>query len=78
MVDFKRKKSESFESFLRRFNKALIKSRKLNEVRAKRYQTRKKNRNKQKQSALKGLDIKKRNEYLRKIGKLQEDNKKRW
>ena len=41
MVDFKRKKGESFESFLRRFNKALISSRKLNEVRKRQYQKRK-------------------------------------
>jgi len=78
MVDFKRKKGESFESFLRRFNKALIKSRKLHQVRSKRYLSSKKNKNKQKQSALKGLEIKKRNVYLRKIGKLEEENKRRW
>ena len=78
MVDFKRKKGESFESFLRRFNKALIKSRKLHQVRAKRYLGTKKNKNKQKEGALKGIGIKKKNEYLRKIGKLKEDNRRRW
>ena len=58
MVEFKRKKGESFESFLRRFNKTLIRSRKLNEVRNRRYLVPKKNKNKQKQYALVSMKIK--------------------
>ncbi len=43
MVEFKRKKGENFESFLRRFNKTLIRSRKLNEVRQRKFLQPKKN-----------------------------------
>jgi len=78
VVEFKRKKGESFEAFLRRFNKTLIKSRKLNEVRGRRFLQPKKNKSKQKESALMGRKIKEKNEYLRKIGKLKEEPRRRW
>jgi len=78
MVEFKRKKGESFESFLRRFNKTLIKSRKLNEVRKRKYLTPKKNKSQQKASALAGQKIKSKKEYLKKIGKLKEETRGRW
>jgi ribosomal protein S21 len=78
VVEFKRKKGESFESFLRRFNKTLIKSRKLNEVRQRKYLSQKKNKSQQKASALAGQKIKAKKEYLKKIGKLKEETKRRW
>ena len=78
MVEFKRKKGESFESFLRRFNKTLIKSRKLNEVRQRKYLAPKANKAKQKASALAGQKIKAKNEYLKKIGKIKEETRGRW
>jgi ribosomal protein S21 len=77
VVDFKRKKGENFESFLRRFKRALIKSRKLNEVRQRKYVQPKKNKAKQKDYALNSMRLKQKKEYLRKIGKLKDDQKVR-
>jgi ribosomal protein S21 len=76
--EFKRKKGESFESFLRRFNKTLIQSRKLKEVRQRQYVTQPRNKNKQKKFALMGLKIRSKKEYLKKIGKLKEETKNKW
>ncbi|MCK5415969.1 hypothetical protein KAI92_00910 [Candidatus Parcubacteria bacterium] len=78
MVEFKRKQSENFEGFLRRFNRTLIKSRKLALVRSKKFLTKKKNKLKQKDQALKTIDYKKRDEYLMKIGKIKEDPRRKW
>ena len=78
MVEFKRKKGESFESFLRRFNKTLIRSQKLNIVRKKKYLTPKKNKAAQKTYALISKKLREKNEYLRKIGKLKDEPKNKW
>ncbi len=80
MTEFKRKKGESFESFLRKFNKALRSSKRLNEARGRKSLAPKKNKRKQKEYALTSLKLRQKNEYLRKIGKLSEDsrNKKRY
>jgi ribosomal protein S21 len=78
MVEFKRKKGENFESFLRRFNKTLIKSRKLKEVRARKFRSKKKNKHHQKEYALVSKKLREKKAYLIKIGKLKEDVKKRW
>jgi len=76
MVQFKRKKNESFESFLRRFNKRLQQSKKLLKARKNRYRQIESNKRQIKNSALIGLQLKKKKEYLRKIGKLDESVKK--
>ena len=78
MVEFKRKRGESFESFLRRFNKTLLASRKLNEVRHRKYFKPKKNKNKQKEYALMSRKLREKKEYLKKTGKLKEEPRKRW
>ena len=78
MTEFKRKKGESFEGFLRKFNKSLIKSRKLPEEKGRKYHADKINKVKQKKKALKGLKIQEKNEYLKKIGKLKEEVRNRW
>ena len=78
MTEFKRKKGESFESFLRRFNKRLQQSKKLLQARKNQYLQPKINKNKQKLRALVGRKISEEREYLRKIGKLKEEPKKRW
>ena len=78
MVQFKRKKGESFESFLRRFNKRLQQSGKLMEARRKIYHRDEPNENKKRTSALVSLKLKRTNEYLRKTGKLKEESRKRW
>ena len=77
MVELKRKKGENFETFLRRFNKSLIKSQKLNEARARIYLNPKRNKRKQKEYALTSKKLKEEKEYLKKIGKLKEDFR-RW
>jgi ribosomal protein S21 len=78
VVEFKRKKGESFESFLRRFNRSLLQSRKLNRVRQKQYFSQKMNKNKQKRHALVGMKLRAQKEYLKKIGKLKEEMRGRW
>ena len=78
MVEFKRKKGEGFESFLRRFNKTLIKSRKLKQARGAQYLTPKKNKSQQKKYALVSMKIREKNEYLKKIGKIKEEPNKKW
>lgn len=79
VVEFKRKKGESFENFLRRFNKRLQQSGKLFEVRQRKFRQKPKNKNKQKEYALASLKMRSEKEYLRKIGKLkEEDTRRRW
>lgn len=78
MSEFKRKKGESFESFIRRFNKSLIASRKLNEVRSRQFRSKEKNKNKQKEYALMSLKMRSKKEYLRKTGKLKEETRTKW
>lgn len=78
MVEFKRKKGESFESFLRRFNKTLIRSRKLKEVRDRKFRQKDRNKNKQKEYALISKDLREKKEYLKKIGKLKDEPGRRW
>ncbi len=78
MIEQKRKKGESFENFLRRFNKGLIQSRKLQEVRSRKYVKKSINKNTQKISTLFGMKLKEKTEYLKKIGKLKEEPKRRW
>ena len=77
MVQFKRKKGESFESFLRRFNKRLQQTKKIIHARKNRYRRPEKNDRQVKESALIGLELRKKKEYLRRIGKLEE-HKRRW
>jgi len=77
MAEFKRKKGESFEGFLRRFNKGLKDSKRLNMARGKMSLIPKKSRRKQKEYALRSLELRKKREYLRKIGKLPEENTRR-
>lgn len=77
-MEFKRKKNESFEAFLRRFNRTLIRSRKLHEVRQNKYLTKDMNKNKQKEYALTSMKMREKKEYLKKIGRIKEDNKGRW
>jgi ribosomal protein S21 len=76
-VELKRKKGESFEAFLRRFNKTLIKSQRLNEARARQYLVSKPNKRRQKEYVLMSKKLREEKEYLRKIGKLKDDTR-RW
>jgi ribosomal protein S21 len=78
MVEFKRKKGETFEAFLRRFNKRLQQSGDLYAARKNRYHKKAKNENAKKKSALIGLDLRDKKEYMRRTGKLKEDLMGRW
>lgn len=77
MADLKRKPGESFESFLRKFKKALKNSKRLEKARSKKYLEPKKTKRQTKKSALISLDMRKKKEYLRKIGKLEETTNNR-
>lgn len=78
MVEFKRKKGESFEAFLRRFNKGLIQSGKLYTARQRQHLFSKKNKREQKKYALKSIELRTKKQYLRKIGKLDEESDKKY
>ncbi|HMB66087.1 MAG TPA: 30S ribosomal protein S21 [Patescibacteria group bacterium] len=75
MAEIKRKDGESFESFLRRFKLYLQNSKKLNKAKEKRYLNSKMNKRERKQQALVGKQIREKKEYLKKIGKLPEDER---
>ena len=78
MVESKRKKGESFEVFLRKFNRRLIQSKKLFEVRKGRFASKTLNKAAQKKRALVGKKIRNEKEYLKKTGKLVEENRRQW
>ncbi|MBT4723164.1 30S ribosomal protein S21 [Candidatus Falkowbacteria bacterium] len=73
MLEAKRKKGESFESFLRRFNKRLIQSGVIFEFKSKRYHAKDESRNLQKTVAVARKKYKDKIQFLKKIGKLPED-----
>lgn len=73
MVEVKRRKSESFESLMRRFGRRVQQSGKLLEARKLRFHTDEPNKNKQRESALRRQEIKEKREYLMKIGQLVEE-----
>ena len=74
MADLKKKKGESFESFLRRFKTSLKNNKRLETFRKKQTYSRKKTKVQLKNSALARIEIGKKFETLRKTGKLK-DNK---
>lgn len=77
MVELKRKRGESFEGFLRRFNKRIMQSGVVFEARKIRFRQTEKSKNLRKSSALRRLRTKEKREYLQKIGKLKEDSYRR-
>lgn len=76
-VEVKRKKGESFESFLRRFNRKLIQSGKLLQARKVRFYKPPVGKENVRASALRRKKLLEKKEYLRKIGKLEEIEFKR-
>lgn len=76
MVEVKRKRGETFESFVRRFNKRVQQSGRLLQAKKVRFLSKKDNKLAKKTSALYRKKVRGQKEYLRKIGKLPEDNKK--
>jgi ribosomal protein S21 len=75
MADLKRKKGESFESFLRRFKSSLKNNKRLDAFKKKRTYSKDKTSVQLKKSALARLELGKKFEYLRKTGKLKETNR---
>ena len=78
MAHIKRKAGENFENFLRRYNTALKNSKKIKTVQKKRYLVKPKTKAKSKLSALFGMKIQKKREYLQKIGKFKGNSNKKW
>lgn len=77
MSEIKRKRGESFESLIRRFNRKVQQSGKLIQSRKVRFHQRIKSKNLQRSSALRRLEIRKQREYLKKIGRLPEEELRR-
>ena len=76
MVETKRRKGESFESLLRRFGRRIQSSGKVLQARKIRFHGGNVSKTKQKRSALRGLQIKEKREYLIKTGQLVEDRRR--
>lgn len=75
MPEIKRKPRESFESFMRRFSKAVQESGRLLQVKKIRFVSKEKSRPERRKDTLKRETIRRKKEYLRKIGKLKEETK---
>lgn len=73
MAEVKRKKNETFESLLRRFNKRIMQSGKVLQARKIRYEKRPVNKNRRRESTLFRIEARRKHEYLKKVGKLIED-----
>ncbi|MBI5621408.1 30S ribosomal protein S21 [Candidatus Falkowbacteria bacterium] len=73
MAEVKRKKGESFDSLLRRFNRRIIQSGKVLQAKKIQYYKPKKNKTAAKVSALRRKELREKREYLRKIGRLTEE-----
>ncbi|MFH1173073.1 MAG: 30S ribosomal protein S21 [bacterium] len=73
MSEVKRKKNETFESLLRRFNKRIQQSGKLYQARNSRFKQPEKSRGEQKKSALAREKFRKEKEYQRKVGLLKDE-----
>jgi ribosomal protein S21 len=74
VVEVKKRKSESFDALLRRFNRRLIQSGKMIQAKKIQYHKKAKNKNAQQVSALRRKESREKREYLRKVGKLTDEN----
>lgn len=74
MSDVKRKGGETFESLLRRFSKKLQESGRILQAKKIRFHQKESNKNKKRKDALRRNEIQINREYLRKIGKLPEED----
>ena len=73
MIEVRKKKGESFESMVRRFNKRVQQSGRIYEAREIRFFASPKSKNKLRQDALRRANIRDTKEYERKIGKLKDE-----
>ena len=77
MADYKRRSGESFETFLRKFKRAVKNGKRLEKAREKQHLVPEKTKRQQKKQALTGLRLKKEKDFLRKTGKLEETIRRR-
>lgn len=77
MSETKRKKGESFEGFMRRTKKTWLRSGKLLQARKIMFFQKKKSKNMQKESTVRGNKKASKTQYLQKIGKLPPDEHKK-
>ncbi|MBU1132417.1 30S ribosomal protein S21 [Patescibacteria group bacterium] len=77
MVYSKRKKGETFEAFIRRFNKRLMQSGLLLQAKKIRFFKGDVNRNMRRKSALVKKEKRETHEYMKKIGRLPEEPQRR-
>ncbi len=75
-TEAKRKKGESFEAMLRRFNKRIQNSGKILDAKKRTYRSEKESRNLRKKSALYRKKVRAQKEYLTKTGQIKEDDRK--
>lgn len=78
MLEVKRKDNESFENMVRRFTKKTIQSGKILQAKKVRFYSKDNSKRKQKESALRRLDMSGKVEYLKRIGKLDDFLNKRY
>lgn len=71
--EVKRKRGETFESLMRRFSRRIQQSGRLLQAKKIRFHARDKSRNLRRASALRREELRKKREYLKKIGKLKEE-----
>ena len=71
--EVKRKRGETFESMMRRFSRRVQQSGKLLQAKKIRFHNAEKSRNLKRSSALRREVIRKKRDYLKKIGKLKEE-----
>ncbi len=77
MVEVKRKKGESFEGLIRKFTKRIQQSGKVLQAKKIRYDKKDPKKNLRKKLTLRRLKINAEREYLRKVGKLKEEDNRR-
>lgn len=75
MIEVKRKKGETFESLLRRFQRRQQQSGVILEVRKNRFRAQSKSKNKLRESALRRVSKRDQYEYLLKTGQLKDTRK---
>jgi ribosomal protein S21 len=78
VLEVKRKDNESFENMVRRFTKKTIQSGKILQAKKVRFYSKDNSKRKQKESALRRLDMSGKVEYLKRIGKLDDFLTKRY
>ncbi len=78
MIKVTRKKNENFESMARRFKKHVLHRGLIREVKDKRFEKPVKSRNMRRSHTLTRLKLGSKMQYLRKIGKLEEPDERRY